>query len=517
MRNGTRGPYPAAMVSRRTLPLLAAVLAAASCGSLHQEVGRQLLRPPQGWLAEPADVGLRSEPFAIELHADASLTGFWLPNDRAAGRTVLLLHDEQTNASAMHPYYTFLHAAGFQVLVLDPRGFGRSRGTPTMDAWLYDLPKVFEWLRARPDVDRTKLAVFGSGLGSVAAMWAAANGYASAAVFESLPSLRQLLRQGGDGGRDLFSAGMLEFAALPEDAEPVDNAPKAKVPALFVATEREPAAQRQALLAALAAYGGRGDLWALPEAGTAPNAFLVHDGEYPRHLAAWLQGALGGPAERIDAVVHSVAVPGSGTAYDIVLTAEPAAHGEPWAAEACAVLDDGSLHFVRTWLDGATATVRMALPSAPVRVAASRVFEVVGDDDQGFHRKRTALSRAAAAVAPLWPKVVALRQDALPPGERDALGAALQAAEVEEPFPPRLCAELADAFAKIGTAWSSADDATKRAAGVALLQRAVASAPAQPKLHFWPGPDATTYGYPQQAAVDAAKVRLQRLGGKTGG
>jgi hypothetical protein len=156
---------------RSLLPLLPlAVLAA--CHAAQDDLSRKLLHAPPGWLAEPADLGLEAEWFEIEVHGSASLTGWWIPHREPQG-TVVLFHDERSNASVLHPYYSFLHDAGFHVLAFDPRGYGRSRGTPTLRAWVYDTRHVVAWLQERPGVDPARIAYYGTGLGSIAAIWAA--------------------------------------------------------------------------------------------------------------------------------------------------------------------------------------------------------------------------------------------------------------------------------------------------------------------------------------------------------
>jgi pimeloyl-ACP methyl ester carboxylesterase len=502
------------MVRLRPLFLLATAASFAACNSVHNDLSRKLLQPPPGWLAEPQDLGIAAEPFEVVLHSEASLTGWWIPSAAAHGRTVVLLHDEYSNASVVHPYYAFLHEAGFHVLVVDPRGFGHSKGTPSMRAWLYDLPALFDWLKSKPEVDSKRIAVFGTGLGSVAAMWAVMARHGTAAIFEHLPSLRDMLRESGPDGEplDALSLGMLEFAGLPEDIEPDENAPKALVPALFLTTENEQKRDRLALMRAYGVYAGEKQMWVIPEAGRAPNAMLTYDGEYQRRIVEWLNGALGDVKEQVAASWRKGAAATTGGAwYEIQLDATPATHSEPWAVETCALLADGSPHFARTWLEGAHGSVRMLLPQEPQIVSATRVFAALGDADQGFQRNRSEISRAAAAIAPLWPRIEALRNDALPATDLDQFAADLMAAEAMEPFPPRLATELADVFAKLGKAWVASNDANRKAQGVLWLQRAVAAVPEKPQLHIWQGPT-TTYGFAQAEAVDAARQLLRTLG-----
>lgn len=484
----------------------------AACTSFSGELDEQLLRPPNGWLVEPADLGLSSEPFEVILHSEASLTGWWIPHEAALGRTVVLVHEEATNVSAIHPYYTFLHNAGFNVLAFDPRGFGHSVGTPTLRAWLYDLNSVFEWLHERGDVDRNKIALFGTSLGSVAAMWSARrNRDCCAIVFEHLPSLRQMLRDSiADDGTAMgaYALGMMEFAGLPRDIEPLDNAPLVRARAMFIATENEPKATRQALLQTYAAYAGEKELWVVPGAGRAPHAMLTHDIEYQSAITSFLTRAFADTPVPIGATAHKVSDASDGEAwYEIRLATQRATTSEPWAVEACAILEDGSPRFARTWVDGAIGRVRIKLPSAPVQVSAIRVLEAVTDDEGVFVPRSTHRSRSGVAVAHLWPRIEELRNDQLSKSGCRDLAAQLRRAGESEAFHPALEAELADVFAKIGLRLAGSPASP---AAIAWLERAVAAVPKHPKRHFWPGP-VPTYGFPREHAVNQAKRRLQSL------
>lgn len=494
------------------VPFVALALLTAACSSLQDDTSRQILQPPPGELCTPADLGLAAEPFEIELHSTASLTGFFIPHAEARGRTVVLFHDEKTNASGSHPYYTFLHDAGFNVVVFDARGYGRSKGTPTLQAWIHDLPKLFDWLRARADVDTTKVAFHGIGWGAVAAMWAArTNGPCAALVVENLPSPRAILKESvGDDGSlgGAMSAGMLEFASIPEDIEPEDGAPRTKSPALFVVDELDTARDRTTQLRTFSAYGGDKRLWVLPNTRPAPHALVTHDGEYQRQLAEFFRSAFTGKVQTLAATATKSSNASDGQAwYEIRVTGTGDA-SKKTPVEVCAMLPNGTAHFAHLWLENGEGRVRAKLPTAPTVVGATTILGDVTDDvDRAFVRVPTDLTRSAAAIEPLAERIERLRNDALPAADVAKLADDLRAAESERPFHPRVAAELADVFALLGKALLQRPEAARRAEGQALLQRAVASVPAKPALHVWPGPT-TTYGYPQQDSVDLARRLL---------
>ena len=500
---------PSRRVTTTTTSLALAVLA--GCAATRNELSARLLVPPPaplGSLVQPADFGFAAEAVDIELHRDASLTGWWLPNPEAQRRTVVLFHDGDTDSGCVHPYYRMLHRAGFQVLVFDPRGYGRSRGQATLQAWLYDLPALFDWLRARDDVDPQRIALFGTGLGSVAALWAARTQGCQALVLEHLPSLRALAVPGHDGNSALsaLTAGFAEFANLPEQIEPDDNAPSVKVPALFVTSDGEPARDRLALVRTFARYGGPAELWLQAATARAPHGMLTHDGEYERRLSTFLAAALAGDANPLRSEWRSGGERRDGK-QDLAIEVSGPATAERVAVEVAAVLPDGSCTFARTWLEQGRARTRLTVAATPLLVGATVVPGAVADDTTFWRREPTALARAAAAVDPLWDRIGALREGALPPADLLPLADALAAAEASAAFPPQLDAELADVWSLLGQQLRSNADPALAARGRALLQRAVAAAPARPELHDWPGPIAT-YGYPQQDAVDAARRLL---------
>lgn len=496
---------------RRSLAVLLAALSAA-CSSVHDDLSREILTSPQGWLCEPGDFGIAAEPVAIDVSGGARLAGFWLPNANARGRTVVLLHAEDTNVSAVHPWYTFLHAAGFQVLAVDPRGYGRSTGTASLRAWIRDYTSLREWLEARQDVDQTRIALYGTGMGSVAAMWAARMHTDTAAiVFEDLPSLRDRLAtavQDPDTALGAYTVGMLEFAGLPENIEPTDNAPLAKAKALFLATAEEPEGDRRALLRAFSAYAGPKDLWVVPYTGRPPHAMLTHDGAYQRRIVTFLEAALGDAPIGMTASAQKLRAASDGEAwYEIQVSTAGNSHPEPWAVEACAVLADGTPRYTRAWIDGQSGKTRIKLPQDPAWVSASRVFDAVKDDEAVFRSESTHFARSGAAVAALWPRIDVVRNGKGSPTECRELAAALPDAAAKEAFHAALEAELADVFAQIGLALAADPAAAKP-----WLERAVAAVPAHPERHFWPGPVATYgFSYDRLDVLDAAKKKLAAL------
>jgi hypothetical protein len=334
-------------------------------------------------------------------------------------------------------------------------------------------------------------------------------------VLEHLPSPRDMLRENmhDDGGAlSAMQLGFTEATRLPEEVEPDENAPRTKVPALFLVTDGERASDRKALVRTFGLYAGPKQLWLLANTAHAPNAFLTYDGEYQQQIAAFLQSALAGSPRVCEATAQKGEVArDQQTWWQMQVTPPPASRqGNPpprLAIEACAVLADGSAHFARTWSDQATARVRTKLPAPPVCTTAVVVPGAVDDAEAVFRREPTALTRSGASVAALWGRIEDLRNETLAGTAIRALHADLVAAEAKVPFHPLLEAELADVFARIGKELAASQDPAERATGTKLLQRAVAAMPKDPRLHVWPGPT-PTYGYPYEDTIEMAKRLL---------
>jgi hypothetical protein len=321
---------------------------------------------------------------------------------------------------------------------------------------------------------------------------------------EQVPSLRELARE--STGLSEFTVGFATWAGMPDDAEPAEGAPRTKAPALFLCGDAVSVRDRQALLHTFDAYGGDKRLWMLHGTRQPPHAFATHDGEYQRQISEFLRLALAGEPNGVAASANIAARARDGeTWYEITLAAKGT--GAPRAVEACAVLADGTAHYARTWLEQAKGRVRLKLPSSPIATSAIGFADAEIDAEHTFRLPSTPRSRSAAAVDPLWQRIEALRNDALPETEHGQLAADLAAAEAQEPFDPRLAAELADTFAKLGRTLRRSVDPALRKEGSRLLQRAIDSAPARPDLHFWPGTP-PTYGFQGQEAVAEARRLL---------
>ena len=201
-------------------------------------VERMFFYPDSERYAQPQSYGLQHEDVAITASDGTRLHGWWLPAKGPARGSVLHLHGNAANVSNHLPLVAWLPAQGFNVLMLDYRGFGRSEGRPTLDGVLDDGVAALRYLRTRPDVDGSRLIVLGQSLGGATALRLLAldsEGVRLAVIEASFASYRGIAR---DAARQsVVLAPLVPIAAplLPDaQADPVAGIGALQVPLLIV-------------------------------------------------------------------------------------------------------------------------------------------------------------------------------------------------------------------------------------------------------------------------------------------
>ena len=493
----------------RQLALSAVVVLATACGSVHDQVNKALLDPTRQWLVDPSAIGLDFEAFELE-SSKGSLTGWFIPATKSGAGTVLLFHDNSTNISMLHPYYSFLVAAGLNVCVFDYRGFGHSQGDANLRSAFYETPRVVDWLHQRPEVDPDRIAYYGIAFGSTVALNVALRDPCRALVLENAPSLLDTLYtspQVQESQSPGFRAGLLSLG-LPDGVEPSESSSKLFVPSLWIAGADEPRDELRQTLRAYYEMGGDKQLWMLPDTGHAPHSLLTHDGEYQRIVSRFLQSTLLGKPNHVRVAWQPEMHNQSFDADWSVSLRRAGDAKNPWAIQVCALDAAGKPTFENTWLEGSASSVNMKLTNKPQVIGAMHLDAVERTGETSFRRIDSSLSRGGR-----WYEENAEQFDQLRHGQQQALeqvrGLAKRITEREEleSFPPLLEAQLADIYAIVGRILANSSNAEDRASGLIWLQRAVAAVPKNPKLHYWPGRTLVS-GFPQQAEVDRARQLL---------
>ena len=231
-------------------------------------VERMFFYPDTVTYTTPAQLGVRAEDVRISTADGSWLHGWFLPAVGAAKGAVLHLHGNAANVSNHLPLVSWLPPRGYNVLMVDYRGFGRSEGKPSLDGIVEDAAAALAYLRTRSDVDATRLIVFGQSIGGATALRLLARdaaGVRLAIIDSAFASYRGIARDATAGG-PLGPIATLTAGVLPgPDKDPITALKSIRLPLIFVHGARDSiiAAVNSERLHA-AAPGSRN--WTVPDA-----------------------------------------------------------------------------------------------------------------------------------------------------------------------------------------------------------------------------------------------------------
>src|SRR4029077_11225326 len=111
--------------------------------------------------------------------------------------TILYFHGQSNNVGVAWPRIELLYPLGTNLAAIDPRGYGRSTGTPSEPGIHADVQAAWDALAARPGLDATKFIIYGRSLGAAFAIDLAAVRTPAALVTESaFASIAAMVRDG---------------------------------------------------------------------------------------------------------------------------------------------------------------------------------------------------------------------------------------------------------------------------------------------------------------------------------
>ena len=119
----------------------------------------------------PDQLGLKYESISFSAEDGVALTGWFLPAPDAALGTILFLHGNAENISTHVLSVAWLPQRGFNVFLIDYRGYGASEGSPDLPGVQRDIDAAMRELRRRSDVDAKRIVVYGQSLGGALAIY----------------------------------------------------------------------------------------------------------------------------------------------------------------------------------------------------------------------------------------------------------------------------------------------------------------------------------------------------------
>ena len=151
---------------RAVLPmllLLMALLPTTGCTPL-------FFHPTREHVLTPDQVGLAWRDVWFESADGVRLHGWFLPAEGPSKGTVLFLHGNAQNISTHLGGVAWLPGRGYNVFLLDYRGYGSSAGVPDLDGLHRDAAAALTATFGLDDVDPTRVVLFGQSLGGAIAI-----------------------------------------------------------------------------------------------------------------------------------------------------------------------------------------------------------------------------------------------------------------------------------------------------------------------------------------------------------
>jgi hypothetical protein len=251
----------------RPLPVLAGLaLALAGCTGL-------IFHPMRELVLTPDQIGLDYQEVEFEAADGVRLHGWFLPARTPRRGSILFLHGNAENISTHIASVAWLPAQGFDVLLFDYRGYGRSEGSPSLAGLQLDFEAALATLLARPEIDPERIVVFGQSLGASLAITALAASprrrQVHALVIEgAFTSFRELAREKLGGFWLTWPLQVPLGLTIDDHYRPIDAIGElAPMPILIVHGEEDGVVPPHHALALYEAARRPKTLWLVPGAG----------------------------------------------------------------------------------------------------------------------------------------------------------------------------------------------------------------------------------------------------------
>ncbi|HMB39726.1 MAG TPA: alpha/beta hydrolase [Wenzhouxiangellaceae bacterium] len=115
--------------------------------------------------ATPGRIGLQFENVEIETGDGERLHGWWIPHPSPRG-SLLFSHGNAGNISHRLDSLEIFYQLGFNALIYDYRGYGRSTGRPSETGLYRDAEAAHGWLTGTKNIPSDEIVLFGRSMGA---------------------------------------------------------------------------------------------------------------------------------------------------------------------------------------------------------------------------------------------------------------------------------------------------------------------------------------------------------------
>ncbi len=208
-----------------------AILYVAACAYMWAMQKQIVFLPSPIFQTTPDRLGMKFENlhFAVGEGAEkAEIHGWWIPSDRMNAVTLLYLHGNYRNIANNLEHTLRLHNLGYNVLLVDYRGFGKSTGKPSEENAYQDAEAAWQYLLKVRNIKPTQAFIYGHSLGgSIAVDLAIHHPEAAGVVTESTFTSMQAM---GEVEYGFLPVGLL----LNQRFNTIEKIKKLNVPLLMI-------------------------------------------------------------------------------------------------------------------------------------------------------------------------------------------------------------------------------------------------------------------------------------------
>jgi pimeloyl-ACP methyl ester carboxylesterase len=250
-----------------------------------RKYSRRALNPYRAYCTRPHRLHLNHREVSFRSPTGKKLTGWFIPR-HGSKAAVLILNGNTGNMSYHLLYARFLFEAGFNVMLFDYQGFGRSAGKAALLSLGGDALAAYLALRNQPGVDPRSIGLFGISLGSILALHLASEAPDVGAVVAEAPyepgeELLRVLRKRYRPSTASLAARLIVWFGFPAGFRPHDSVTDMRsIPVFFVHGENDRLLRPQASLRLYARSKSPRKLWLLERTGHSPELLVTHDLEY---------------------------------------------------------------------------------------------------------------------------------------------------------------------------------------------------------------------------------------------
>jgi fermentation-respiration switch protein FrsA (DUF1100 family) len=238
----------------------------------------------------PANWGFKFEPVDFKSGEGTPLHGWFIPGRAKQPKaTIVFSHGNAGSISYHMGFVMWMAEAGYNVLMYDYRGFGKSGGTVDRRGMIDDVKAAFAYASQRKDIDHNRLISYGHSLGGAQSVTALGE--------TPVKGLRAIIIDGAFASYHAMAGvigGQLGASLVTDELAPKDFVKKlSPVPLLVVHGDRDevvPVSQGRQLFEA----AGQPKTFFEVKTGRHGTSLSDDNGAYRKKMIAWLDETLKG-------------------------------------------------------------------------------------------------------------------------------------------------------------------------------------------------------------------------------